>query len=137
MSVIDTLVTNRTAGAKYNYTDLNRVENAFKYLRDKMNGEYGFNLDLIIKTDWTRNDLGQLGAQSLMEQYRQNVVKIRGAIMMMKSTPQTPESMRFLTWAKANDIEKILVDVEELLNKMPAAYRHSGMFHAGQGGIFI
>ena len=135
MSVIDTLVTNRAAGAKYNYTDLNRVETAFEYLRDKLNGQFGFNLSLTIKKDWTRTDLGQLGAQSLMETYRQNLVTIRGAIAQMETTPQAPDSMRFLTWAKANDIEKILVDVESLLNKMPAAFRYSGTFYSGQGGL--
>lgn len=135
MSVIDTLVTNRTAGAKYNYMDLNRVETAFEYLRDKMNGQFGFNLSLTIKKDWARTNLGQLGAQSLMEQYRQNLVAIRGAIAQMESTPQAPDSMRFLTWTKANDIEKILVDVETLLNKMPFAVRHSGSLNSGQGGL--
>lgn len=135
MSVIDTLVTNRGSTAKYNYTDLNRVEAAFEYLRDKMNGQFGFNLNLTIKKDWTRADLGQLGAQSLMEAYRQNVVKIRGAITQKAETPQTPNTMRNLTWQQANDIEKILQDVECLLERMPFAFRHSGTFSAGQGGL--
>lgn len=137
MSVIDTLVTNRVDGAKYNYTDLNRVEAAFEYLRDKMNGQFGFNLTLTIKKDWARADLGQLGAQSLMEPYRQNVVQIRAAITQKAETPQAPDSMRVLTWAKANDIEKILQDVEWLLNRMPSAYRHSGTFYSGQGGLIL
>lgn len=135
MSVIDTLVTNRGSGAKYNASDLNRVETAFEYLRDKMNGTYGFNLSLVIKTDWARTDLGQLGAQTLMETHRQNLVKIRGAIARMESTPQAPDSMRYLTWAKANDIEKILQDVEWLLDRMPHAWRHSGTTTAGRGGL--
>lgn len=133
MSVIDTLVTGRVAGAKYNCTDLNRVETAFEYLRDKMNGQFGFNLNLTIKKNWTRNDLAQVGAQSLMEQYRQNVVKIRAAITQKAETPQAPDSMRFLTWAKANDIEKILQDVEWLLNKMQAAFLYSGEIYSGEG----
>jgi len=135
MSVIDTLVTDRTAGAKYNYTDLNRVESAFVYLRDSLNGEFGVALNLTIKTDWVRADLGQLGAQALMEQYRQNVVAIRGAITQMAETPATPDSMRFLTVQEVNDIEKILQDVEWLLNRMPFAFCHSGTFQAGQGGL--
>lgn len=135
MSAIDTLVTNRGSTAKYNYTDLNRVETAFEYLRDKMNGQFGFNLSLTIKKDWTRTGLGQLGAQSLMERYRLNVATIRGAIAQKAETPQAPDSMRFLTWAKANDIEKILQDVEWLLERMQFAFRHSGTFYSGQGGL--
>lgn len=132
MSVIETLVTNRGAGASYNALDLNRVNEAFVYLRDKMNGEFGFNLDLFIKTDWTRYDLGQIGAQSLMEAYRQNVVKIRAAITQRATTPQAPSSMRFLNHQGANDIERILQDVEWLLVNAAAAWHFSGEIYGGE-----
>jgi hypothetical protein len=132
VSVIDTLVTNRQAGAKYNCADLNRVESAFEYLGDKMNGEFGFNLSLNIKKDWTRNDLGQLGAQNLMEQYRQNLVKIRGAITMMERTPQAPDSMRFLWWYESNDIEQILIDMEDSLNRMQLSFPYCGEAYCGE-----
>ena len=119
----------------YNATDLNRVNEAFVYLRDKMNGTYGFNLSLIIKTDWTRQDLGQLGAQTLMEQYRQNVVKIRGAITQITSTPAVPASMRFFTYQEANAIERILQDVEYLLSVMDTTFVSCG--DAICGGEYI
>lgn len=135
MSAIDTLITNRGAGSKYNYTDLNRVEAAFEWLRDRLNQDFGFNLSMTTKTDWTRQDLGQLGAQILMEQYRQNLVKIRGAITQKVETPQSPDSMRFLLAQEANDIELILIDIEELLNKMPHAWKHGGTCNSGQGGL--
>ena len=138
MSIIESLVTDRGSGTKYNASDLNRVNEAFVYLRDKMNGQYGFNLSLTIKTDWTRNDLGQLGARTLMEAYRQNVVKIRAAIAQRESAPAVPDSMRFLTVQEANDIEKILQDTEWLLDRMAenidaawaSGIAHTGLFFA-------
>lgn len=124
-------VTDRTATACYNTSDLNRVESAFLYLRDKMNGEFGFNLNLTIKTNWTNADLGQLGAQEAMEQYRQNVIDIRNAIALPSGTPQAPDSMRFLTAEKANDIEKILQTVETMLENISKAWNYSGEIYGG------
>ena len=132
MSIIDSLITNRTGGA-YNHTDLNRVEQAFEYLQNKMNGEYGFALNLTIKTDWTMADLAQVGARTAMESYRQNVAKIRSAITVTNDTPETPVSMNKLTAKQANDIEKILQAVEVLLDNISAAWFYSGENYS-QGG---
>ena len=131
MSVIDSLITNRTGGF-YNHTDLNRVEQAVEYLRDKMNGEYGFALNLVIKTNWTMADLAQVGAYTAMENYRQNVVKIRSAITVTNDMPDTPSTMRFLTAKEANDIEKILQAVEVLLDNISAAWFYSGEIYSGE-----
>ena len=128
MSIIDSLVTNRTGGY-YNVSDLNRVEQAFEYLQTKMNGEYGFNLNLTIKTDWTKSDNI---TESNIEAYRQNVATIRSAITVTNDTPETPSTMRFLTAKEANDIEKILQAVEVLLNNISAAWFYSGEIYSGE-----
>ena len=128
MSIIDSLVTNRTGGY-YNVSDLNRVEQAFEYLQTKMNGEYGFNLNLTIKTDWTKSDNI---TESNIEAYRQNVATIRSAITVTNDTPDTPSTMRFLTAKEANDIEKILQAVEVLLNNISAAWFYSGEIYSGE-----
>ena len=128
MSIIDSLVTNRTGGY-YNVSDLNRVEQAFEYLQTKMNGEYGFNLALTIKTDWTKSDNI---TESNIEAYRQNVATIRSAITVTNDTPETPSTMRFLTAKEANDIEKILQAVEVLLDNISAAWFYSGEIYSGE-----
>ncbi len=128
MSIIDELITNRTGGF-YNYTDLNRVEQAFEYLQNKMNGEYGFALSLVIKTDWTKSDNI---TESNIEAYRQNVATIRSAITVTAETPETPSTIRFMTAQKANDIEKILQAVEVLLDNIPAAWFYSGEIYSGE-----
>lgn len=128
MSIIDSLITNRTGGY-YNVSDLNRVEQAFEYLQTKMNGEYGFNLALTIKTDWTKSDNI---TESNIEAYRQNVATIRNAISVTAETPQTPASMNKLTAKEANDIEKILQAVEVLLNNISAAWFYSNEIYSGE-----
>ena len=128
MNIIDTLITNRTGGV-YNISDLNRVEEAFEYLRDKMNNSYGFNLAIPTKTNWTNTDNV---IHSDMERYRQNVAKIRDAIAMPVGTPQTPASMNKLTAKEANDIEKILQAVEVLLDNISAAWFYSNEIYSGE-----
>ena len=128
MSIIDSLITDRTGGY-YNVSDLNRVEQAFEYLQTKMNGEYGFNLALTIKTDWTKSDNI---TESNIEAYRQNVATIRSAITVTNDTPETPSTMRFLTAKEANDIEKILQAVEVLLDNISAAWFYSGEIYSGE-----
>lgn len=133
MNIIDALITNRTGGY-YNISDLNRVETAFEYLRDKMNNSYGFNLAIPTKTNWTNTDNV---IHSDMERYRQNVAKIRDAIAMPVGTPPTPASMNKLTAKQANDIERILQDVEQMLNNIAHTWRHSGVNNSGQGGLIL
>ena len=128
MSIIDGLITNRTGGY-YNVSDLNRVEQAFEYLQNKMNSEYGFNLALTIKTDWTQSD--NITASNI-EAYRQNVAKIRNAITVTANTPDTPASMNKLTAKQANDIEKILQAIEVLLDNISAAWFYSGEIYSGE-----
>lgn len=117
------------AKGAYNAADFNRIEEAFTYLRNKMNSEYGFNLALTIKTDWTKSDNI---TESNIEAYRQNVATIRNAITVTANTPQTPESMNKLTAKEANDIEKILQAVEVLLNNISAAWIYSGEIYSGE-----
>lgn len=114
----------------YNASDLNRVESAVQYVTDRLNAA-GFNLHPTVKTDWAMADIPGVAD---MERYRQNAATIRAALSVFSSTPQTPESMRFLNWVKANNIEQILVDVDTLLNYMSGtidAAWASGMAYTG------
>lgn len=122
-------VVQRTAKGYYNYTDLNRVESAVEELSARLN-DAGYLVNARIKTNWTSADIP---TQADMERYRQNVVEIRAAFDVLASTPPTPQSMRFLNWAKANDIEKILMDVDDALSRLPFGFRYSGEIFCGEG----
>lgn len=94
------------AGLKgaYNYTDLNRVETAVAELAADLC------LDLQTKTDWTAWDIPK---ESDMDRYLKNIKKIRSAGVGYSTTPAPPDSMQKLDYIKANNIEKVLVDVYE------------------------
>lgn len=112
----------------YNASDLNRVGSAVAYVAGRLNG-YGYAVTVNPKLDWTVSDIPTAGQ---MAAYLADVAALRGAIAVMASTPPTPDSASGLTWREANNIEKILTDVDELLTRMAAAWFYSGDLYAGE-----
>ena len=164
MSVIDTLVTDRTeadasryselrdkgwaamttaeraewvAGMKgaYNASDLNRVASAMAYLSQRF-ASAGYSVPVSSPTDWAN---GGIPTKGDMDTYLDDLRRIRAALAVMDTTPSAPGSMDYLTWAKANDIEKILADVDDLLTKIAGTVDLGwalGIAHIGlYGGI--
>jgi len=64
-----------------------------------------------------------------------NINVLRSIITLYNDTPKTPETMRFLDYIKANNIEKILFDIDELVNNMVANFRYSETFYSGEVGL--
>lgn len=112
----------------YNASDLNRVGAAVAYVAGRLNG-YGYTVTVNPKQDWTGSDIPTAGQ---MAAYLRDVATLRGSIAVMASTPPTPDSASGLTWREANDIERILLDVDELLTLMAAAWFYSGDLYAGE-----
>lgn len=112
----------------YNASDLNRVGAAVAYVAGRLNG-YGYAVTVNPKQDWTGNDIPTAGQ---MAAYLRDVAALRGAIAVMDSTPPTPDSANNLTWQEANNIEQILLDVDELLTRMAAAWFYSGEIWSGE-----
>ena len=77
---------------------------------------------------------------SHLERYRLNVAAVRAVLAMLPTTPDTPARIVAssvvatdgLTWSGANDIERILEDVEQMINNMAAAWYYSGDLYAGE-----
>lgn len=124
-------VDERNAKGTYNAADLNRVTVALEFLdRELSSVGYITGYERVKETDWTESDIP---TASQMDKYLENARKIRSAIKVMESTPNVPKTMAFLTFQKANDIEKILLDVESLINSMRRVYMRAGTIfsHAG------
>lgn len=161
MSIIDTLVTDRTQadvqraaelaakgyggmtadevaewmrGLKgaYNAQDLNRVGSAMTYIADRLNAE-GIDIRIQPKTDWMMTDIPK---ESHLMEYQALIATIREAIAYPAGTAHTPDVLE-LTYSGANDIEEILVAAEDMITKMILAYRHCGMPVCGQGGFIV
>ena len=121
-------VANKTAKGFYNASDLNRVEAAVQYVAERFAAQ-GYTVAVSPKTDWLASDIP---TASELETYRQNIATLRALIEVMKSTPETPETMRFLDYSKANDIERILLDLDTLLTNAALAWYQSDEIYAGE-----
>lgn len=121
-------VANKTAKGFYNASDLNRVGAAVQYVAERFAAQ-GYTVAVSPKTDWLASDIP---TASELETYRQNIATLRALIAVMKSTPETPETMRFLDYIKANDIERILIDLDTLLTNAALAWYQSGELYAGE-----
>ena len=127
MSILDSLITDRVGG-HYNATDLNRVCGAVQYVAERLR-TIGYAINIAPKTDWTISDIPR-AAQ--MERYLQDVTTIRAALTLGPTVPPVPGDMDGLTVTEANNIERILLDVEAAINRISAAWFYSGELYGGE-----
>lgn len=114
----------------YNFSDLNRVGEAIWYLAGKFQAA-GYAVTVTSRTDWA---VGEIPRRADMDTYLADLSALRGALAVLETTPETPESMELLTWGTANNIEKILVDIEALLTSMSSVFLRTAMPWAICGG---
>ena len=112
----------------YNYTDLNRVEEAVQYVADKLR-DRGYRVEIEAIKTWTMNSLPTMAD---MNRYLANVKVIRNAFATLITTPQVPASIVGLTYKEANDIEQIIYDVNKLLENMMSVWFFSGDLYSGE-----
>ena len=119
-----------SAGMKgaYNATDLNRVQAAVRYLKDRLES-VGYGVNLSEQRTWTQQDTPNV---SDLYKYLNDIATIRRVFNLLKTTPAAPNSMAQFTYIKANAIEKILHDVDVLLSNMIASFVYSGEFFGGE-----
>ena len=97
MSILDTLITDRTDGATYNWSDFNRVAEAMQYV-------------------------------GILE-------KLRSTLRLFAGTPAVPQFSKDKNWlevSEANDIEKILLAIEDMVQRTIDAYYYCGEVYAGE-----
>ena len=98
----------------YNYTDLNRVTAAMDDLHGRLTA-YGYRTGyepLRIdggRTEWREEDVP---TREQLEHYLANLRALKGVLNLRAATPQAPEDMEGLTYGEANDIERILTDLD-------------------------
>ena len=139
MSIIDTLVTDRTASdvaagndkGTYNASDLNRVGQAVSYIADLLTG-YGYSVQVSPKTDWA---IGDIPYPAQLQQYLSDVAALRAVLELLPTTPEVPADMEGLTVQEANDIEKILVDIDALLSIMATTFIPCGEALCGEDNL--
>lgn len=117
MSVLDTLITDRTGPGPYDWNDFDRVQAAVAYLTSEFS-KRGYLVPTVWAQEWTRSGVP---FASQCAAYLANVQALRDAIDQLPATPPCPESMAGWTWTAANDLEQILADLEDALRRLDLA----------------
>ena len=112
----------------YNYTDLNRVEEAVAYVALRLK-EYGYLQHMPITRSWTVEDIPR---ESDLTRYLNNVATLRRAIAVWASTPAAPSGIAGFGVNEANALEQILIDVDQILTRISQAWFYSGDLYAAE-----
>jgi hypothetical protein len=112
----------------YNYTDLNRVQSAVRFLRDRLTGA-GYPVTISDHKTWMKDDTP---TRTDMENYLADVRAIRDVFALPATTPQVPNTMTRLNHVGANNIEKILFDVDRLSANIVPHVVQSGEIYGGE-----
>ena len=138
------LVTDRTAAdvaaqsakGTYKASDLNRVGEAMNYVADRLRAA-GYDPHINPKTDWKDDDWVDQAEQAV---YLGDLAELRKQFALLYSTPEVPPRILAtgintndgLTHTWANDIEKILEDIDLLLTNAAQAWFYSGELFSGE-----
>lgn len=123
------------AGMKgsYNYMDLNRVGQALIYVAAELNAN-SFSVVVNPKTNWTITDIPTLAQ---MQQYLDDIAAIHDAVPMPTAAGSVPDSMAYLDYKKANDIERILYYADKIANDIIAIFLRSGVWNSGDANKYL
>ena len=110
----------------YTFEDLNRVEAAVVYVAERLK-EFGYGTSISPTETWTMEHKPN---KADFDRYLWNIAQIRSAITVFRTTPTAPDSMVGFDVNKANALEQILVDVDQILNKIQAAWFFLGDLYA-------
>jgi hypothetical protein len=129
MSVLPDLITDRTMTDFYNATDLNRVGEAVLEL-EALLAALGTLVDVDAKTNWTITDLPKA---TQMAQYLGNIQALKAIYYGM--TP-LPDSMDYLTAEGANNIEKLLLEIERHITDTNSSANFGWMLGLADLGLY-
>jgi hypothetical protein len=119
-----------TMKGAYNVSDLNRVGTALNYLRESLADAGYIDRHLFVaKTDWTVTDIPTADDLS---KYLTYVSRIRNATVHFPDTPLTPAGTGTLNYNNANDIEKILLASEYILENIRAIWFFCDDLYCGE-----
>lgn len=116
------------AGLKgaYNASDLNRVAAAVTEIAAELNSA-GYKVEITPRT-FAESDIIR---RAQWATYLSNVQKLRDAYYTLEETGALPKPEEKLGYQGANTIEKVLADIDLLLEGMLTMYRRAGTFTSG------
>ena len=109
---------------------LNRIENKQNELKQLFENDFYFVGD-IQSREWNYTDYFK---PEDFDRIILNLEKLRKAYFVYKDTPRTPSS-NYRHYQVINDVEKILYDLEEMIEDLKNHYRQCGAYECGEENI--
>ena len=123
------------------YNTLNRVESAVKLLAAALTSAgYPVAVTPVLKgskaedREWQEGDIVRRAQWAI---YLDNVQRLRDAYYTLAETGQLPKPEDKLGYVGANNIEKVLADIDLLIDCMKSSYRRCGTFRAGNNAAHL
>lgn len=148
MSIIESLITDRTAqdvqelremlasgnldqaqhkGA-YNYTDLNRVAEALKFVAQELEA-IGF--DCSIAKNYKVFTMADIPTLDDTTQILEDLAKLKNQFSQVP-LPNILSNFNYMSFEEANNIEQLLVDLHNLVPRIQKAWSYSSDIYAGE-----
>lgn len=108
------------------YNTLNRIENKQDELKNLFNDMGYWNTSILNKV-WGENDIFNVKE---FQRILDNTNVLRNAFFVYKNTPNTPPISYH--YNDINDLEKILYDLDVMINDVKSHYRICGTFECGE-----
>ena len=110
----------------YSEKDMNRVEGAVKLLADRSSA-MGYHFSPAVRMNWTGQDIP---TREDMDRYFGNVRELRNLFPALPSTPAAPSTGDRLDYSMANDLEKILLDINQIQTIIAASWCYAGEIYS-------
>lgn len=108
------------------YNTLNRIENKQEELKNLFN-DIGYWNNAIINKAWSTNDIFNIDD---FQRILNNTNVLRETFFVYKNTPNTPTVSYH--YNDINALEKILYDLDVMINDVKSNYRECGTFECGE-----
>ena len=117
-----------------NYTDLNRIETRMEELSNQLNNYKYFN-NIQTKTDWDKqtntNSSTNIPIKNELTIIVNNLKTLVNYYYVYDTTPNCIDSFENLDIYKANDIEEILYDLQDVINNAKKQFKFCGTIFCG------
>jgi len=110
---------------------LNRTEEAMEYVNEIFK-ELGYFRNMEFKTDWFADEI----TPKQSKRYISNLKTLRSYLTMPSDTPVVPNTINGMTIERANEIEKIIHDIDVVLEALQNNFVYSGVCGSGQNRIW-
>lgn len=111
------------------YNTLNRIETKQDELKNLFN-DMGYWNTPITNKQWTENDIFDNNGERDFQRILDNTNILRQAFFVYKDTPNTPPISYH--WQDINALEKILYDLDVMINDVKSHYKECGTFVCGE-----